>query len=193
MERILGIVDACYIKTSRLSETVLIRQEEEKMTISELGSLGEVVGAFGLIVTIVFLAMEMKLKREDEKYRDLEQSIIRGQEINLLAAQSPELVKVLTKWNKLTGGILQPLPESVTEDTVKELFEEDERTALTYFLWGNALNLELMMQKSERGSIPEKSLRIYDSNFRESVRYLTVLGNMPIPRRLKERYLDDNG
>ena len=163
------------------------------MTISELGSLGEVIGAFGLIVTIVFLAMEMKLKREDEKYRDLEQSIIRGQEINLLAAQSPELVKVLTKWNKLTGGILQPLPESVTEDTVKELFEEDERTALTYFLWGNALNLELMMQKSERGSIPEKSLRIYDSNFRESVRYLTVLGNMPIPRRLKERYLNDNG
>ena len=83
------------------------------MTISELGSLGEVIGAFGLIVTIVFLAMEMKLKREDEKYRDLEQSIIRGQEINLLAAQSHELVKVLTKWNKLTGGILQPLPESV--------------------------------------------------------------------------------
>ena len=27
------------------------------MTISELGSSGEVVGAFGLIVTLVFLAM----------------------------------------------------------------------------------------------------------------------------------------
>mgnify|MGYP001179792348 CR=1 FL=1 len=32
------------------------------MTFSELGSLGEVVGAFGLIVTLVFLAMEMRMK-----------------------------------------------------------------------------------------------------------------------------------
>ncbi len=42
------------------------------MTISELGSLGEVVGAFGLIVTLVFLAIEMRMKREDKRYRDLE-------------------------------------------------------------------------------------------------------------------------
>ena len=34
------------------------------MTISELGSLGDVVGAFGLIVTLVFLAMEMRMKRK---------------------------------------------------------------------------------------------------------------------------------
>ena len=40
------------------------------MTISELGSLGEVIGAFGLIVTIVFLAMEMRLKRQSEDNRD---------------------------------------------------------------------------------------------------------------------------
>ena len=49
------------------------------MTISELGSLGEVVGAFGLIVTIVFLAMEMRMTREDGIYRDLEHLMIRNQ------------------------------------------------------------------------------------------------------------------
>ena len=43
------------------------------MTISELGSLGEVVGAFGLIVTLVFLALEMRLKRQSEDNKDLEQ------------------------------------------------------------------------------------------------------------------------
>ena len=47
------------------------------MTISELGSLGEVVGAFGLIVTLVFLAIEMSLKRQSEDNRDLEQVQIR--------------------------------------------------------------------------------------------------------------------
>ena len=49
------------------------------MTISELGSLGEVVGAFGLIVTLVFLAMEMRLTRQAEENRDLEQVQIRIQ------------------------------------------------------------------------------------------------------------------
>ena len=49
------------------------------MTMSELGSLGEVVGALGLIVTLVFFAMEMKLKRQDGSFRDIEQSQIRNQ------------------------------------------------------------------------------------------------------------------
>lgn len=51
------------------------------MTISELGSLGEVIGAFGLIVTLVFLAMEMRLGRQAEESRDLEQMQIRNQEL----------------------------------------------------------------------------------------------------------------
>jgi len=80
------------------------------MTISELGSLGEVVGAFGLIVTLVFLAMEMRLKRQAEDNRDLEQVQIRALEIQLGTAENPELSKVLSKWNKLSGGIFLPLP-----------------------------------------------------------------------------------
>ncbi|MBL6804214.1 MAG: hypothetical protein ISQ56_02720 [Pseudomonadales bacterium] len=51
------------------------------MTISELGSLGEVIGAFGLIVTLIFLAMEMRLARQAEESRDLEQVQIRNQEL----------------------------------------------------------------------------------------------------------------
>ena len=70
------------------------------MTISELGSLGEVVGAIGLIVTLIFLAMEMRLKRQDESFRDIEQSQIRNQELNLAVATSPSLCAVMAKWNK---------------------------------------------------------------------------------------------
>ena len=62
------------------------------MTISELGSLGEVVGAFGLIVTLVFLAMEMRLARQAEESRDLEQVQIRVQELNLAVATSPSFL-----------------------------------------------------------------------------------------------------
>ena len=75
------------------------------MTISELGSLGEVVGAFGLIVTLVFLAMEMRMTREDGIYRDLEHLMIRSQELCMLVTQSPELADVITKFTNLTGVI----------------------------------------------------------------------------------------
>ena len=75
------------------------------MTISELGSLGEVIGAFGLIVTIVFLAMGMRLKRQSEDNRDLEQVQVRALELQLGAAENPELSKVLSKWNKLKAGV----------------------------------------------------------------------------------------
>ena len=68
------------------------------MTISELGSLGEVVGAFGLIVTLVFLAMEMRLTRQAEESRDLEQVQIRVQELNLAVATSPSLSAIMANW-----------------------------------------------------------------------------------------------
>ena len=89
------------------------------MTISELGSLGEVVGAFGLIVTLVFLAIEMRMKRQDEMYSDVEKLMIRSQDLETLVAQNPALTKVMTKWNKLTGGHLQPLPKDITRETIK--------------------------------------------------------------------------
>ena len=74
------------------------------MTISELGSLGEVIGAFGLIVTLIFLAMGMRLKRQSEDNRDLEQVQIRAQELNLAVATSPSLSAIKAKLNKLIGG-----------------------------------------------------------------------------------------
>ena len=161
------------------------------MTISELGSLGEVVGAFGLIVTLVFLAMEMRMKREDESYRDLEKVQIRNQELQLSVATSPSLCSVMAKWNKLTGGHFQPLPSGVTEDSVAELFTEEERTALVFYFYGSAMNFEMILAKFDRGGIPEASMRHYDSVLRESARYLTVLGNLTMPKRLGERYLSN--
>ena len=161
------------------------------MTISELGSLGEVVGAFGLIVTLVFLAMEMRLKRKDESFRDIEQSQIRSQELNLAVATSPSLCAVMAKWNKLTGGHFQPLPPEVSESTISDLFTEEERAALVFYFYANAMNFEMILAKFDRGSFPEANMRHYDSVVRESGRYLTVLGNLIMPRRLGERFSAD--
>ena len=48
------------------------------------------------------------------------------------------------------------------------------------------------MTKAERGAISEDSMRMYDLGLRETTKYLTVLGNLTILRRIKERYLTEN-
>ena len=161
------------------------------MTISELGSLGEIVGAFGLIVTLIFLAMEMKLKRLSEEHKDLEQVQIRIQEFNLAVATSPSLSAIMAKWNKLIGGHFTALPDDVTEATIIELFTEEERAALVNYFYGNAMNMEMILGKVERGTLSRGTLKYYDTGLRESARYLTVMGNLTIPGRLRKRYLTD--
>ena len=161
------------------------------MTISELGSLGEVIGALGLIVTLVFLAMEMRLKRQDESFRDIEQSQIRNQELNLAVATSPSLCAVMAKWNKLTGGHFQPLPPEVSESTISDLFTEVERAALVFYFYANAMNMEMVLAKLNRGGITDTTIQHYDSMLRQSAVYLTVLGNLTMPRRLGERFFAD--
>ena len=163
------------------------------MTISELGSLGEVVGAFGLIVTLVFLAMEMRLKRQAEDNRDLEQVQIRGQEMMLAAAENSELSKVLSKWNKLSGGVWLSLPPHIDHAALQEVFDEDELTTLNYYHLAYAMNCEMVLTKSERGAIPEKSMKVYDAVFESTANYLLALNSGVIPRRLRERYLTNNG
>ncbi|MAC68596.1 MAG: hypothetical protein CMP84_00015 [Gammaproteobacteria bacterium] len=162
------------------------------MTISELGSLGEVIGAFGLIVTLVFLAMEMRLTRQAEESLDLEQVQIRIQEFNLAVATSPSLSAIMAKWNKLIDGHYQPLPDDITESSIIELFTEDERAALVNYFYGNAMNMEMILAKVARGTLSRETLRYYDTELRESARYLTVLGNMTIPPRLGRKYLSNS-
>ena len=160
------------------------------MTISELGSLGEVVGAFGLIVTLVFLAIEMRMKRQDEMYSDVEKLMIRSQDLETLVAQNPALTKVMTKWNKLTGGHLQPLPKDITAETIQTIFDEEESTILYYYLHAQAYSTELVLTKAERGAVSEKAMKQLNPVMRASAEYLTVFGNKLYPRRLKEKYLD---
>ena len=163
------------------------------MTISELGSLGEVVGALGLIVTLVFLAMEMRLKRQAEDNRDVEQVQIRAFEIQLGVAENPELSKVLSKWNRLTGGIWLPLPPHIDNAALQDIFDEEELTTLNYYHLASAMNYEMTLTKWERGAIPEKSMKAYDAVFESTANYLVALNSGMIPRRLRERYLTNNG
>ena len=42
------------------------------MSWTEIGAIGELIGAIGLFISILFVAYEMKLKRKDEQEREYE-------------------------------------------------------------------------------------------------------------------------
>ena len=116
--------------------------------------------------------------------------MIRSQELETLVTQNPALTKVMTKWNKLIGGHLQPLPKDITAETIQTIFDEEEFTILYYYLHAQAFNGELLLTKAERGAVSENAMKHIDPNMRASAEYLTVLGNKYYPRRLSEKYLD---
>ena len=151
------------------------------------------MGALGLIVTLVFLAVEMRLKRQAEDNKDLEQVQIQAFEIQLGAAENPELSKVLSKWNKLTGGIWLPLPPHIDHAALQDIFDEEELTTPNYYHLASAMNYEMALTKWERGAFPEESMKAYDAVFESTANYLLALNSGIIPRRLRERYLTNHG
>ena len=101
--------------------------------------------------------------------------------------------KVLSKWNKLTGGIWLPLPPHIDSAALQDIFDEEELTTLNYYHLASAMNYEMTLTKWERGAIPEKSMKAYDAVFESTANYLVALNSGMIPRRLRERYLTNNG
>ena len=106
-------------------------------------------------------------------------------------ATSPSLCVVMAEWNKLTGGHFQPLPPEVIESTISDLFTEEERAALVFYFYANAMNMEMVLAKLNRGGITDTTIQHYDSMLRQSAVYLTVLENLTMPRRLGERFFAD--
>ena len=101
--------------------------------------------------------------------------------MRLAVATSPSLCAVMAKWNKLTGGHFQPLPPEVSESTISDLFTEEERAALVFYFHANAMNMEMVLAKLNRGGITDTTIQHYDLMLRQSAVYLTVLGNLTMP------------
>jgi len=75
------------------------------MSWTEIGAIGELIGAIGLFISISFVAYEMKLKRGDEQAREYESVRLKAIELNFATAQSPMLSDTLSKWWQQTDGM----------------------------------------------------------------------------------------
>ena len=96
------------------------------MSWTEIGAIGELIGAIGLFISISFVAYEMKLKRKDEQAREFESVNLKTIDLNLTAAQSPSLSGALSTWWQQTNGMWGEVKEGLTEKGLDEIFTMEE-------------------------------------------------------------------
>ena len=120
------------------------------MTINELGSLGEIIGAIGLFLSIGFVAYELRLKMGDERSREYETLLLEVIKMNLAVTQSVRLQEALTKWWRLTDGMWGPVEQDTDETCLNEVFSDEERTCLSHYWVCMSTFTELALMKGER-------------------------------------------
>ena len=145
------------------------------MSWTEIGAIGELIGAIGLFISILFVAYEMKLKRKDEQAREFESLNLKVIELNLVVAQSPSLSGALSKWWQQTDGMWGEVKEGMTKSIIDGLFSIEEKTALKHYWFSMMAWMNLALSKEERNSFDSNENR---SGLVNILDYARLFGSM---------------
>jgi hypothetical protein len=89
------------------------------MNLEDIGNLGEAIGSLGLLITIVFLIIEMKWSRK-ESVRQQREQIFQSNlalELSLMGRKVHELEH---RWSEVTSDMKQPYDRSLISDVFTE-------------------------------------------------------------------------
>ena len=145
------------------------------MSWTEIGAIGELIGAIGLFISIFFVAYEMKLKRKDEQAREFESLNLKVIELNLVVAQSPSLSGALSKWWQQTDGMWGEVKEGMSKSIIDDLFSIEEKTALKHYWISMMAWMNLALSKEERNSFDSNENR---SGLVNILDYARLFGSM---------------
>lgn len=159
------------------------------MSISDLGSIAEIISAFGLIISIIFLATEMRLKRKDEVARELEVIQLGAIDLQSGVSHQSELNSALTKWHRFTNGHFKALPKDISTDLIRAEFSDEEWNLLGHHFSAQAYWVDVFLSKIDRYAVSRDAIKTYDSMLQAFTTYLIHFGSITIPFRARRRYL----
>jgi len=149
------------------------------MSIMELGALGEFIGSIGVIVTLVYLAVQI---RQNTRSIDESRKYAAAQAYQARTASSIELIKMRDPevFAKLEGSNYQ-----------HENLSGTEQQKFRNFIHGSILSFDNVLYQRDLGMIPEDMLE------RDSAQLLRARGaaqdlGLPI-RPAIERYIAEKG
>ena len=117
------------------------------MSIQDWGSIGEVIGALGLLITVCFLVYELRLTRAAIAHKDYSETISRNETFWSHVIGNTHLLETFTIIHELTLE-LKGMP---TLDQIKTRITPNEFTRWYHHCRVSALNFEAYLHSLERG------------------------------------------
>ena len=121
------------------------------MTLEDLANLGNAIGSLGIVITIGFLALEMRWTRMESKRQQritLQQSVMDLE----LALMSNNAHVALNKWEAFS---LESNDE-MTKDQLREFFNDEELNIIEARLWHALAHLDMLLAKKKNGIVTEE-------------------------------------
>ena len=99
------------------------------MTVMELGALGEFLGVFALVATLIYLSIQVRYARSESEIAVLEARTTGVRELSLSVATSDGLSAALVKADEAIGGA----PRSFEAELISHGLDNQEARRVTQF------------------------------------------------------------
>ena len=116
------------------------------MNLEDIGNLGEAIGCLGLLVTIVFLIIEMKWSRR-ESIRQQREQIFQSNLALELSLMGRKVHELENRWSEITSDMKQPYDRNLISDA----FTEEELDFLKCRFWGAVWQANIVAEQKYSG------------------------------------------
>ena len=158
------------------------------MSLEDLGNFGEALGSMGLLISIVFLILELRWNRRESHRVQREDAFQAAMDLELTLFASDTWHQTWEKWVVAVGDY----ENGVSIDDLKSRFSDSEMGKLSARLFYNLYHLETNLKRKTNGTLSEEEWVLIGPIHREMFSSL-ALKMFPLERLILPKvraYLD---
>ena len=158
------------------------------MTLEDFGNLGEALGSIGLIVSIIFLILELRWNRRESRRVQREDALQAAMDLELTLFASDSWHQIWEKWIVAVDDY----ENGISIDDLKSRFSDSEKGKLSARLFYNLYSLETNLKRKANGTLSEEEWVLIGPIHREMFSSL-ALKMFPLERLILPKvraYLD---
>ena len=140
------------------------------MSLEDLGNLGEALGSIGLIVSIVFLILELRWNRRESHRIQREEAFQAAMDLELTLFSSDTWHQTWEKWAVAVGDY----ENGISIDDLKSRFSDSEMGKLSARLFYNLYHLELNLKRKANATISKEEWDLIGPMHQEMVSSLAL-------------------
>lgn len=134
------------------------------MTLEDIGNLGEAIGSLGLLITIVFLIIEMKWSRR-ESVRQQREQIFQSNLVLELSLMGRKMHELEHRWSEVTADLEQPYDRTLISDA----FSAEELDILNCRMNSAVWQANIVAEQRYAGSFSDEEWSVIADSVRSTL------------------------